>query len=126
MRKNQQGLTYIGWVLAVAGSAFLALIVVRVLPMYMDYFKLVAAFDSIKSQSEGSAFSSREEVRKAVRNRIFYIDDVETIKQDDIKISRVKGGFEASADYNACADIIYNLSLCAKFSDKVVVNGRSS
>ena len=123
MKRNQQGLTYIGWVLTVAGIGFIALVFVRVVPMYMDYFKLVAAFESVKSQSEGSSFNSIDEVKKGLRNRLFYIDDVQTIKQDDIRVTRVKGGFQAKADYNACAEIVYNLSLCAKFSDEVILNG---
>ncbi len=121
--RQQQGLTYIGWAATLVAFAFGTLIVMRALPVYMDYWKLVAALESMKTQSQGSSFTSREEVRKAIRNRLFYIDDVETIAESDIKIKGQNGGYLIEAKYTACADIVYNLSLCARFDESEVVNG---
>ena len=39
--KKQQGMTLISWVIVLGMIAFLATIVIRILPMYQEYFGVV-------------------------------------------------------------------------------------
>lgn len=113
---SQRGMTLIGWIFTLVCVGFIALVIVRALPLYIEDYKVGAAIASMRNQSKTQPLTSPEEVRKGLIKRLFYVDDVTNFKEKDIKIKRETGSFRILIDYEARVLLFYNVYLLIAFS----------
>ena len=99
--------------------AFVAIVVLKLYPLYLNEMKLARAVSS--TASEGSIEPAG--VRNALQRR-WDIDDILMIKPKDILIERgPNGGGALTYNYEARAHLFYNVDLVLTFEGRAPVKG---
>lgn len=118
-----EGMTYLGMLVMLIVIAFFAIVGIKVVPLYMEHFKVKSSLDSLAQQfKDGQTVSSPQEIEKLLFNRLS-INDVQHVTRDDIKISREGRNTVVEVDYEARVTLFDNLDLVARFPDNRVVLG---
>ena len=119
-RDQQRGATALGMltILAILGLGLYA--VIRLVPVYLEYFEVVRAMDKVSKESS-AAETSPDKIRFSF-NRTWNIEDIKTLDYKDIEIRRVGSTYELTAEYRAEVPFIGNVSLVANFYKTVTVN----
>lgn len=75
--KNQQGITVIGILLVMIVIGFVALIGMKVVPMYIQYFTVRSSIESIRKEPQLAQMSSTD-IQAAIQKRfdIGYVDNI--------------------------------------------------
>ena len=115
---RQRGATLIGMlcIIAVLGLGLYA--VVRLMPKYLEYYSIVKTLDRVAQEAAGGA--TVEKIRTAL-NRHWQVEDITSIKYDEVVIRKVGSGYEMTAEYRAEMPFIANVSLVADFEKSVTV-----
>lgn len=83
----------------------------KIVPMYLQYFSVKSAMDSLKTES----FSSSDEIQQAL-NKKLDIDYVEHMDKSDFTIKQIgQDKYRVSLDYYHDQLLIGNLSLSGHF-----------
>lgn len=116
-KHRQRGATFLGMLIIVAilGSALYG--VIRLTPLYLEYFAVVRAMEQVASQQEAGSVTPAE-IRRLLENR-WTIEDIKSLEVKEIAITKLSNGFEMNAAYRAEAPFIGNVSLVIDF-DKTV------
>jgi Domain of unknown function (DUF4845) len=119
MRSRQRGVTALGWLILLVPIAIVAYAGIRLLPVYLNYMKVVRALDLVAS--DGASNADISAIRTTI-DRHFEIDMVDYPTAKDIKVTRSGAGFQVEAAYDDEAPLFANISLHVVF-DKVVKTG---
>ncbi|MGB5305400.1 MAG: DUF4845 domain-containing protein [Gammaproteobacteria bacterium] len=117
--KRQQGMTAIGWLIVLALIGFFVLLTLRMLPSYLEYFKVSSSLDSLEKET----LSTPEEIRKLLGRR-FEISYVETIKPKDVVIRSGGAAWNVTAKYDSRVHLFANIDVVMAFEKQVRVNRR--
>ncbi len=112
-RKRQQGVSLIGMLLWGIVVVFAALLVMKILPGYIEYFTIKKVLVEIGQDSNINTLSDAS-IRDKFNKRS-QIDDIHSVKAGDLDISREKGVTIISADYQFQTNLIGNISLLVDF-----------
>ncbi len=108
---KQQGMGMLGvfmiLVLVVAG----AIISMKAIPAYLEYFAIKSAFAAIKSEAKNG---SVKEIKDKFNARAV-IDDFKSITANDLEISKEGGVVVVSASYQKVVPLFANVSLLLDF-----------
>lgn len=115
--KKQKGMTAIGWLLVLMLIAIFALVGLRLVPVYLDSFKVTSSLESLANDAKGK---SGVEVRKLLLKRLD-INMVNDVSADDITISRKRGGIEVEVAYEARRKLFGNLYLLIDYQRAVFI-----
>lgn len=115
-RKQQQGMTAIGWVIVIMLIGFIALIVLKLTPIYTEYFSVVSSLESLEQESIGS--KSKGEIRKMLTRR-FNINNVRGVQSDDIEIDKTGGTTTVRVAYEVREKFVANISLLLEFDTSI-------
>ena len=115
--KNQQGITVIGILLVMIVIGFVALIGMKVVPMYIQYFTVRSSIESIRKEPQLAQMSSTD-IQTAIQKR-FDIGYVDNITARDLKIRNDRGGRVLDLSYQDERDLFYGLSVVLK-KDEVI------
>ena len=115
--KNQQGITVIGILLVMIVIGFVALIGMKVVPMYIQYFTVKSSIESIRKEPQLAQMSSTD-IQAAIQKR-FDIGYVNNITSRDLKIRNDRGGRVLDLSYQDERDLFYGLSVVLK-KDEVI------
>ena len=122
MRSKQRGVTFIGWLILLAPLAVVGYAGVRLLPVYLNYMKVVRALTLVASDASGN--SDPRSIRTTI-DKHFEIDMVDYPQSKDIKVTKSPaGGWDVEAAYDDEAPLFANISLHVVF-DKTVHTGGS-
>lgn len=116
MRKYQQGLSMISVMFVVFIVIFLAILTMRTVPAVIEYFNITSAVKSIGS-GEAAQYISPADIRRAFSARA-QIDDIETIKAEDLVIDFENGSPVISFAYRKEIHVAGNVSLCIDFEGR--------
>jgi Domain of unknown function (DUF4845) len=118
MKQRQRGATFLGIVviLLILGSALYAGI--RLVPVYLEYTKVVRALDQVRDEHSAMDKTSPEMIRKSLERR-WDVEDISRIGWKEVDIRKVTDGYEIEAAYDAEEPFVANLYLLVKF-DKLV------
>ncbi len=123
MRGRQDGITYLGMLMLMIVIAFFAIVVVKVLPVYLESFKVKSSLESLAQESkEKLATMTPGDLERQLLNR-FQVNDVEHVTKDDITISKEDGKTVITVDYEARVTLFMNIDLVARFPDNRVELG---
>lgn len=113
MRK-QQGMTFIGLVLTIAAIVFVAVIAMKLTPAYLEYMSVKRAITKIENDPSFASMSKNEIV--AQFDRSAQIDDIKTIKGNELLISKEEGGRPVvTAEYQTVVPLVANVSALIDF-----------
>lgn len=116
---RQQGMTLIGWVFTLILIGFVALVALRLVPVYMDSFTVGSIVSGLQ-EDPGVSSQDRGGIREAFRKRL-NINDVDVVKPSMLKFEEVAGGVRVYLDYEQRVDLIGNLDVVATFHKEAVI-----
>ena len=114
---GQQGLTLIGFVFVLMIAGIFAFIIIRLFPVYSEYYSVVSSMRAMQKEP-GIAARSPEEV-KGLLLRKFYVSYVNTPKPADIKVTKRGGETLLQVKYETRGNLLYNLDYIASFDKSV-------
>lgn len=117
-RTHQRGMTGIGWLLVLALIGFFVLLALRMVPAYLDYYKVVSTLEALE---EESGFSSPREIRSLLERR-FDVSFVSNITPQDVEIKHKGNKYLVTASYEKREHIFSNVFVVMEFEKEVLVN----
>jgi hypothetical protein len=120
MRK-QRGVTFIGWVFLLIPVAVVVYAGIRVIPEYLNYYKVTMALQETATQLKSDETLNQNVIRGAIGRRFDtgYIDEPHV---KEIIIAKQDGGWSMTADYEKTVPMFANLHLLMVFKKTVVIN----
>ena len=121
-RKNpamQSGLGLVGAVFIFGMIAFVAVVTIKTLPLYLNQMKLARAVNGIALDPE-LAGAEAGVLRERLQRR-WDIEDIQTVTPQDVKVRRDEAGRALVYDYEARTHLFYNVYLVLHFSDDVAL-----
>ena len=119
MRQPQLGMTFIGLLCILVLVGAIGYAGVRLVPVYLNYMKLARTMESAASEFKGEN-APLDGVRKSL-DRHWAIEDITTVDQKDIEITRDDGGLQLHVAYDDAVPYIANISLSVHFDKTVKV-----
>jgi len=114
---RQKGMTAIGWLIVLGLIGFFTLLILKMSPSYMEYYKIVSTLESLEKES---TISSPADIRRLL-NRRFNISYVETINEKDVKITSAGKVFRVTAKYESRVHLFGNVFVVMVFNKQVQV-----
>lgn len=114
---RQEGITYMGMLILLIVIAFAAIVLIKVLPLYMEHFKVDSSLNSLAQEAkDDQTVLSPIVLEKHLLNRLM-INDVQHVKAENIKITHEGRKIVVTVDYEARVSLFGNLDLVARFPD---------
>ena len=116
---SQKGMTAIGWMLILAMVAVFALVGIKLIPVYLDGYKIVSSMEALATDSSMHGKGPGELKRSLLRR--LDINMIYDIKAEDISIARDQNGYSIEIDYEPRVPLFGNLYFVVVFDKTVVV-----
>lgn len=126
MRKPQQGMTLIGFIFVLLIAGFFALMAMKLVPSYIEYFGVVKAMKQMAVEP-GAAHMSLRDIRSdlAFKGNFQYVDD-DTLDGNAVRVERTETGKNLVVEYDKTIHFIYNISFLLHFEKTVALSGRAA
>lgn len=122
--KKQNGMSISGFIVVLALLGGIAFFIVKVAPVYSEYYSVVNSVKAVAQDPEARGKSTGE-VYKLLLKR-FQISYVDNVPKEAVKVTREKGKATLVVEYEVRRPLIYNLDYVAKFKvDHVIPEGGS-
>jgi hypothetical protein len=112
-------MTAIGWLLVLGLIAFFTLVTLRLVPMYLEYAKVVSTLESLQNEP-GISKLSKGEIVNIITKR-FDVNDVENVDPRKVLISKERGVRKIGFSYERREHLISNIDVVGKFDKSVEV-----
>ena len=118
-QRYSRGITLLGFLIMLCVAGFFAYIVMKLVPVYVEYFGVVKSMEQV-SNEPGAAQKSVEEIRRDlnVKFDLQYVDEKD-IPPQAIQVKREATGPTLRIAYEKRVPFMYNIDLVASF-DKTV------
>lgn len=116
---KQRGMTTIGWILVFLLIAFFALMALKLVPVYLNGFKVASIVKSLKEDREIGSMSNRQIL--STLDKRFDIDMVSGVEPEDIYIEQGKGVKIITIDYEVRKNFLGNIDFVISFVESVEV-----
>jgi hypothetical protein len=119
-RNNQQsGMTVIGMLLLLIVIAFVALIAMKVVPMYIELYTVKSTIEGIRNEPQLAQMSTQD-IHNSIQKR-FDIGYVERVKARDLKIKNDPSGRGRVLEltYDDERELFYGLSVLLKVNETI-------
>lgn len=125
MRQQQRGITLIGFIFVLIIAGFFALMAMKLVPSYIEYFGVVKAMNAIAAEP-GAANKPISEIRKDLdfKASFQYVSDDTLRGGQVVRIDRQKGGSaNLVVDYEKKIPFLFNISFLVHFNKSVPLAG---
>ncbi|HZR35747.1 MAG TPA: DUF4845 domain-containing protein [Nevskia sp.] len=124
IRRGQYGLGLIGFIFVLALIGFVALVTIKVVPLYLNQMTLKRDLNEVATQvnTSGSEIDIGE-LRRDVEKR-FDIDYITQLEAKDIKVERTESGMTMGYDYEARANLFSNVFVVIHFKESIPLRVR--
>ncbi|NEX20097.1 DUF4845 domain-containing protein [Thiorhodococcus mannitoliphagus] len=116
----QRGMGMLGFIVIIALVAFFATIVLKVGPLYLDFWTLRTIMEEVKAnpqQIEGGARGITAAIDKRLN-----VNSVYGRKGSDFKVKKVDGGlYRVTLDYEDRVHLFFNVDAVAAFKHEIEV-----
>jgi hypothetical protein len=123
MKRNQRGITFIGFLVVLAVVGFAAYIGMKLFPMYQEFYAVKTAAKGLASEpGVGDMDPSR------IQDLLFRRLDIsysENVKPQNVKIDRIEGGWNLKISYEVRRPMIGNLDVVGNFNVSQDLTGHS-
>jgi len=117
--RRQAGVTAIGWMIILGLMGFFVFLTLKMLPSYLDYFKVVSALESVEKKTASSPMEIRKHIGKQ-----FDVSFVHAITPKQIKIKNMGQAFDVIAKYDDRVHLFANVDVVMSFENQVRVERR--
>jgi len=114
MRDRQQGITLMGLIIGAFILVFAALLAMRLLPPYLEYFSVKKALTGIGLETRGRG-ATVADVRRAFENRSA-IDNINSVKSSDLEVSKQGNDLLITASYRREIPLFANIGVYIDFT----------
>lgn len=114
---QQRGMTVIGMLLSVVAIAFVALIGMKVVPMYIQYFSIKSTIENIRKEPLLAQMTTSD-IQIAIQKR-FDIGYVDNISARDLKIRNERNGRVLDLIYQDERSLFYGLYVVLKVNESI-------
>jgi hypothetical protein len=120
---KQRGLGLFGMIFLLALIGFVALVVIKCMPLYLNQMTITRDLNEVAKQANTSGSEiDPVDVRRAIERR-WDVDYVSQLEPKDIKIGGTDKGMAISYDYEARAHLFYNVYLVIHFAEDIPLHG---
>lgn len=113
MKKNQQGMTFLGVMFVGMIIVFGAILLMKLIPPYLEFWS-VQKIISVMAKDSGLPGMTPQEIRSSFDRRAT-IDNVTVIKGKDLDIDKSRNETVVSSSYSVTVPIAGNLSALIEF-----------
>jgi len=113
MKRTQGGMTLLGFIICLAVAGVFIYVGMKVIPMYSEYFSVKKSMDGLALEP-GINNASPDKIRNLFFRRL-YVNYSENVKQDNVKIERMPGGWKMTVKYEVRRPLISNLDVVGNF-----------
>jgi len=120
---KQRGMTLISWVITLGIIAFFATIVIRLLPMYQEYYGVVRIMENMKIELQENKMSKAQV--KSMLGKRFDTGYIKSVKDEHIELTRAKNQTHVTGiaiDYEVRVPFIAQVNLVGHFQKDVNVD----
>jgi len=119
---KQRGITLIGFLMLLALAGFFGFLIMRLLPVYTEYYGVVKDVKSACQEMNANT-ATLDQVREKLDKRFYisYVTNVNTKK--DLKLVRDGDKKIVNINYEVRKPLIYNLDFVAKFDVTQPIGG---
>jgi hypothetical protein len=121
MMRKQRGVTAIGWICLLTPLAICLYAGIRVVPEYLNYYKVVQAMKETATQLKDDDTLTAATVRNSLERR-FDTGYIDKPNVREILIAKGENGWSMAADYEVTAPMFGNLHLLIAFKSTVDIN----
>jgi flagellar basal body-associated protein FliL len=114
---NQKGLTAISIMALLVVIAFVVLIFLKIMPIYMDGFKVGDVVSSMKEERSLGDKTNRE-IQTMILKRLD-VNMVSDVKAEDIYIKKIKDTVNIDVEYEVRKNLFGNLDIIVSFKKSV-------
>ena len=111
---KQRGITFIGLVLVIAAVVFFAVLGMKVVPAYIEFFGVKKIINKIANETNFNEMSNKE-ITQAFDNSAS-VGYVSVIRGKDLIIEKSQSGNVVTAEYQVVIPIVANASVLLDFS----------
>ena len=115
-RHKQRGMTMIGWLVLLVFIGVIALVSLKLIPAYMEFYTILQSVESVHAQATPQM--SAREVQSALAKR-FNVNNVESLDAKDLKVTRVDGRLIIRVAYEVRKPMMGNVDAVVKFDREV-------
>jgi hypothetical protein len=112
-------MTAIGWLFVLALIGFFVLVTLKMLPAYLEYFKVVSTLESLEDETGWTEVTPRA-IRNLIERR-FDISYVSVITPREVKIKSAGTSYRVTAKYEAREHLFFNVDVVMSFYKQVTV-----
>lgn len=117
---RQRGMTVIGMLLLIIVIAFIALIGMKVVPMYIQYYSIKSTVESIRKEPQLAQMSTQD-IHNGIQKR-FDIGYVENVKASDLKVRNDRSGRVIDLVYQDEREVFNKLFVVLKVNESIPLN----
>ena len=120
MKRNQSGMTLIGFIIVLGVVGVFIYMGMKVIPMYSEYF---AVKQAMKQLSEESGISQQDP--KRIKDNFFarlYVSYADNVKPADVKFARKDAGYVMTVEYEVRRPLIANFDIVGHFNAEQVLS----
>ncbi len=129
MEKRQQGMTLIGMLLTMAVVVMIAIVVMRMVPVYIQHFAILESIEALNtipaSSLTGDAMMDSTYLRNSLSKRLD-INGIDDLKPNELTI--IPNGpykYKLKLKYQVIRPLVYNVSLLFDFNNIIEVKAGS-
>ncbi len=120
MRRRQQGITFLGWIVLLIPMAIVIYTGIRLVPIYLNYTKVERVFNQVKEEYEGQSSVSQKTLRASLARR-FNVEYVEKPDYKEVVIRKDSEGWVIEAAYDDLVPLVSNVSILVEFENSVEI-----
>lgn len=124
MVSKLRGMTLMSFMIVLVVAGFFALIVMKLFPMYSEYYSLKGVMEEYAAQPNSASLAGGQVWNELERR--FDIAYVDSVKREHVKVSRDGGVSRLNIAYEVRVPMFGNLDVVGKFDNTVDLSGRPS
>ena len=111
---RQDGFTLMGFMLWAVVLIFVSLLLFKIGPPYIEFLSIQSNLRAIANDPEGRAGVRR--VVEDLFDRRSAIDNIRSVKPNEVIISKVGDNVVLSFEYTVCVPIVFNIRACMDYN----------
>lgn len=118
--RKENGLTLIGFLIALAVVLFFAYAGMRIVPMYLEYHALGNALSKLENDPAAKGMTPQK-IKQSIQNSLWASYASNNIKNEHIKISKKSGGVSVRVAYEIREPFLGNIDIIGSFDKSVLL-----
>lgn len=116
---RQRGMTAIGWMIVIAIIGIFVLATLRLLPPFLQYFKIESVLDGVVVEFNESTTNKRAILQYLERR--MDVEQINILTPDEVDIEREGRGFKVGVNYDHRTEFIGPVNFIMTFTKEVEV-----